>query len=532
MEDQDLDQYLAEQAAAGEEDAVAPAESRGFLSGDQRQTLAQKFYNSTMADQQPDPQLADIEGRMSVGGTQDVSRNPLVGLGNALAQSSKSRADLIQNAPNLSLATKLDAARSAGLAGALGGLADSVMDKKRSDAEAQLAADTKRAQMFRALHPKGGASAQYGAVLNADQRERQLQENQARYDSKSAAEAAKGDPNSEVSKSYREAMYKAGAPAGTLDGLSAADMAAARTFNMQTSRLDAMGQEKDRATNNELYAAEQKRQAQQATDIMDERRKTGREQSQMQIPGMQTVKPVTEQAYKESLPLMNAHRILVNGNHELADIQKKLELNKGILGGATGQFQQWLGSDEAKQLLARAQQLHTAKVNATRVLENFGVPQQFELELINSMNPQAGSLTGFFKGPANWDQAAKFADERLRGQLFDRGYVFPDDARAYSKPEDAPVDSQVLKVDRNFTPYQPKIGAKPQTAGAAESVPTVSEKLPAAPVAPIAKPERAINVPSGTYTVKTKSGWSSPRKLTAEQAAHLVESGAELKAAQ
>jgi hypothetical protein len=479
MEDQDLDQYLTEEAAAVDAAPVAPvAAEQGYLSGDQRKALAQKLYNEAMSNDPTPPELADVESRMSAGSAPDMRRNPLVGLGQALAQSSKSRNDVIQNASNLSLATKLDAARSAGLAGALGGLADSVMDKKRSDAEAQLNADAKRAQMFRALHPKGSGAATLGSILNIDQRERQIGENNARYEAKSAAEAQKADPNSEASKSYREAMYRAGAPAGTLDGLSMNDMAAARTFNMQTTRLDAMGSEKDRALQNELYAAEEKRRAQQATDIMDERRKLDREQQAVQIPGMVTIKPVTEQAYKESLPLASAHRVLVNGNRELAEIQKKLELNRGILGGATGEFQAWLGSDEAKQLLARAKQLHTGKVNATRVLENFGVPQEFELKLINAMNPEAGSLSGFFKGPANWEESAKFADERLRGMLKDRGYMFPDDPGVYSKPEDAPVDSQVLKVDRQFTPYRPRgAGAKKE---ALPEVPPVSEKLPSA----------------------------------------------------
>jgi hypothetical protein len=211
---------------------------------------------------------------------------------------------------------------------------------------------------------------------------------------------------------------------------------------------------------------------------MDERRKSKRAREQMQIPGMLMTKDVSEDAYKQALPMASAHRMLVDGNRELAEIQKKLELNKGILGGATGQFQEWLGSDEGKQLLARAKQLHTGKVNATRVLENFGVPQQFELELINNMNPQAGSLSGFFKGPANWEEAAKFADERLRGMMRDRGYVFPDDPGAYARLEDAPVDTEVLKVDRQFTPYQPPARGAKQSAGAAESVPSVSEKLP------------------------------------------------------
>jgi hypothetical protein len=485
-EDQDLEQYLAEQAAAGQEETVAPVEPvRGFLRDAQRQELAQKFYDSTMADQQPDPQLAGIEARMAPQTDKNgnpvnpLARNPLVGLGQALSGISKSRNDVIQNAPNLRLGTKLAAASKAGWANALGGLADSVMDKKRSDAEAQLNADAKRAAMFRQLHPKGGASAQYGQLLNVDQRERQLQENQSRYDAKAQAAAEENSSDSEVSKNFAKSMLDTGVfKPEEVEGKSMAQLKAMRTAKMQTDRIERGAQEKDRGVGNELYVAEEKRRAQQAQDIMDERRKQGRADKEREIPGLQAVKPVTEQTYKEALPLRSAHRVLVDGNRELAEIQKKLELNKGILGGATGQFQEWLGSDEGKQLLARAKQLHTGKVNATRVLENFGVPQEFELKLINGMNPEAGSLSGFFKGPANWEEAAKFADERLRGQLFDRGYVFPDDTRAYARPEAPPVDSQLLKVDRQFTPYQaPARGAK--TRGEAESVPTVSERLPA-----------------------------------------------------
>jgi hypothetical protein len=306
-----------------------------------------------------------------------------------------------------------------------------------------------------------------------------MAENQARYDAKAQAAAEENSPDSEVSKNFAKSMLDTGVfKPEEVEGKSMAQLKAMRTAKMQTDRIERGALEKDRGVGNELYVAEEKRRAQQAQDIMDERRKSKRAREQMQIPGMLMTKDVSEDAYKQALPMASAHRMLVDGNRELAEIQKKLELNKGILGGATGQFQEWLGSDEGKQLLARAKQLHTGKVNATRVLENFGVPQQFELELINNMNPQAGSLSGFFKGPANWEEAAKFADERLRGMMRDRGYVFPDDPGAYARLEDAPVDTEVLKVDRQFTPYQPPARGAKQSAGAAESVPSVSEKLP------------------------------------------------------
>jgi hypothetical protein len=521
IDQETLDQYLAAQAADGEEriqgygrpaaPAVAPAPDAP-INDSEINALMRKAYGEAMANDPTPPQLADVEQRLSAGSAPTApGLNPFSGFGNAVAQASQGRAKLIADNPYVSLGRKLDAQRSAGLAGMAGSVLNNLADKKRADYELQMDADLKRAQAFRALHPgnRGAASTSLG-VINAAQRDKLMAANQAKYDAKVAAAEAAADPKSEVSEAFRTAAYKTGIwQPGELDDMSKDQIAAARVARMQTARIDAQGSEADRKLKNEHVLRGQQAEEAEQRAIADENRKETRRREQASIDGVvwKGDKVPDDKAVGEVRTAAEAHSTLVQGNRRLAEIQRELENESRISGVPIRQIDAYLGTDRAKNLMAEAEFINNRKLNAIRNLENFGVPQQFELDLINRYNTAAGSLGALFNGPANWEQGARSYNQALRNKMKLRNAYFVDDPALLQGVEQSISNrdpaSQVTRFPRGeFQPYQPRAGGAPAQKEPLPDVPAVSEKLPTAPVP-------AQSLPAGKkYLVLTKNGWT------------------------
>lgn len=534
--DEDLDTYLDQQAAPAEDD-LAPIQAeqpvQGYsspISRDMRDALVLKAYNEAM-NPAASPQERAIEGRLSFLGQSGKvpGNNPLVGLGGALAQASKAKADVLLSNPYTSTMNKLDAASRAGTAGMIGTVLDNLANKKRADYQDQLGADIARARALQALHPKGQAAASL-AVLNNDQRERQLQANETRKAAAAQAAADAADPESEVSKRYREAAYRTGVyEPGALDGLSMNEIKFGRTASMQTARLDAQGLEADRRASNEDIRKAREKQEDEQRRIADEQRKQQMQREQMQIPGLVWANnhvPTPEQ-HKVASNLLPAYRSIVAGSRRLDEIQNELQSKWGVASALGQSIGQYAADQETKDLLAEADKLREQQINAARVAYGYGAPQFYELTRLGEQYQRPGDLKTFLTGKASWAANAKVADQEIRGKLRDAGALLPDDPEAYQQGAsmvDRDPGAQVQQFAR------PEIQAYRRRAPAAASLPDVPvtpEKLPAAPVPPV-----PAVVPAGRYLAKMSSGWTkTPRPLTSEQASKLVAQGIELKAA-
>jgi hypothetical protein len=114
---------------------------------------------------------------------------------------------------------------------------------------------------------------------------------------------------------------------------------------------------------------------------------------------------------------------------------------------------------------------------AARRLDMMGVPQQFEIEIQNSLNPRAGTIGGLFAGNASWDAINDYYSVHGRERLNTLGYAYegsPEATNAKTPELDRPAETQVTRYAK-----PPQRSAK--TGGAAPEYGQVGQGAAPAP---------------------------------------------------
>lgn len=124
-------------------------------------------------------------------------------------------------------------------------------------------------------------------------------------------------------------------------------------------------------------------------------------------------------------------REIVDALGEVEYAANELTKLHGELGkqAALGKLNVVIGADDAAQKVARAQLLHQKLLASERKLQNMGVPQRYELEMLQSAEPQLTSLDGILNAGNVYPTVASEARAQAARRLKVFGYE-PDDAPA------------------------------------------------------------------------------------------------------
>lgn len=203
---------------------------------------------------------------------------------------------------------------------------------------------------------------------------------------------------------------------------------------------------------------------------------------------------------------------ITHGAEQLKNIQEQLEGiargagfgSLGELAAAGGSIEQYIGTKDQKRLLAQANTIHHDMSVAQRELANMGVPQQWEQALVESVNPNAGSITGFFKGPFAWDAMKDYYSEKGLRKLRDFGYVPAGQGRSGSLSTDVGNAPQVEVPE--VQPYQRGRQAQPPVPPAASYTPPGAVRSAPADKLPVSKLPAADNAPKTMRRLVTPAG--------------------------
>lgn len=437
-------------------------------------------------------------------------------IADAGAAGAQKQADLSAKEPLRPFAMKAADQSRANQASLLGGLA-SLLNRKQNAFQANQDAALKDAQMFRALNGTGGVGSGEQAYLNYDQRRQEFAERQRLAAEKEAEQKRRADPESDESHQAQAALVGAGIiTEDQARGKSAAQLEKFRTAYMQGNMIDSRNELTDRKFAMDRAAHGADKETEQLLQIDKEKRQEQNRKDEAFIPGTYYVNghPPSSDVVKEARGFVGDRELMMNGAQRLKEIQGQLSSLEGALGGY--KYTQWLASPEAKKVLAEAKLLNTKMSAAARNLDHMGVPQQFEIDLQKSVNPDAGTLQGFFTGPVAWDAVSKFYGEegakqaRLRYGLGFEG----DGGQASSTAQDRPAEQQVRALPK------PVVHAY-KRGGVGEEIPVQSGIEGGQPAAggadKLPMPGATGSTPIGVFTVKTAKGNSSPRPMTQAQ---------------
>lgn len=399
-----------------------------------------------------------------------------------------------------------------------------------------LAAAGKQASLMKTLRDsRRDSNGQSVGAYNALLREKQLKDAEAGAAAKAAADKDSHSMDSAITHEARDAAVATGQISKEeADNMNAFQLQKWRvSLDKQTNR-DFSGSEADRRLLNRNSVEIGKEGRVQTYEAAKENRQQQALDQQAAIPGRAVgtvvngvpVHAPDKAAVERAKAIATSTDIISQNAREMKQIQAQLEQQKHAFAGATGLLEQWAGSPEAKSLLARAQVLQQATSTAQRELEHLGVLQQFEKQMVESVDPQAGSITGFFRGPGLWDAMSDYYQKEADLRLNKLGYPKAGDAGGQSG----------LAVDNPAT-AAPKFDAAPLTQyrrrGAQPtgdmSIPTADSSLPVAPVGPkipLKAVDAAISAP-GAKPRKLVTPSGKPIEIPLDDGAyqHMLQSG-------
>lgn len=440
--------------------------------------------------------------------------NTLVGAGAAGAQR---QADLSAKEPLRPFAMKAADQGRANTASALGGLMNLLANRKQAAFSENQDAALKDAQMYRALNGSGSAGAQELGYLNYDQRRQEFEARKQAALEKAELAKRRADPNSEESHQAQAAMVAAGVvPEDQAKGMSATQLEKFRTALMQGNMIDSRNELVDRKFLMDRAAKGADKEAEQTMQIDKEKREEQNKKDASFIPGTYFVNghPPPPADSTKARQLVGDRREMIEGAKRLKEIQERLN-EAGTLAGAGGNYASFLLPGEEKKLVEEAKFLQSKMTTASRRMDNMGVPQQFEIELQNALNPKAGTLQGFFRGPAAWDAIQGYYDKNGAQRVRDLGYGLEGDGgQAGATQQDVPTEQQVRVMPK------PIVHAY-KRGGQGEEIPVPSpvdsRSAPAGGAAAAVPVGATGSTPVGIFTVKTAKGNSSPRPMTQAQ---------------
>lgn len=346
------------------------------------------------------------------------------------------------------------------LAQGLGSLLGGVLDKPQADYKTNQDAALKEAQMVKLGRDSAGSRLSNGVglmrLLQTDDTNKRLE---GAEQSKQARLQAENDPDSDVTRTFRQSLISNGVTPDQLEGLTYNDMVKNKAFFQQGKNIEARGAMAQVDRDEKARIGVEKKNMDVTAADAAVRQKQAVEKDQSDIPGLTRISSAAapEAARKEAAEFASSYDTIERGSKELAALQNKLRQQRGLDYAAGRNFMQYFGTDDGKQDLTRAAQLQQEVVTALRLARKMGAPQEYELKLLNELVPTPGGLEAWSKGNGNYDALGSLVKQSTREKINRLGYGFPDETiqkRADSDKIEAPQFDVPTR-----TQFDPKRGA-------------------------------------------------------------------------
>lgn len=359
---------------------------------------------------------------------------------------------------------------------------------------------------------------------------------------KAAGAIADADLNSKNSRRAQVGAASSGMVAPeTANELSAGQLKDNRTGFMQSQQQEhhdkRFDYERGQLENEKLGEEERS----DLRRIDQEHREQYQHRLQSQVPGYrwQNDTPPQPAVVAQARDLATSREEMMNSAERLAKIQSKLEEMRGMAAAVGQNVDAFIGPQYSKDLLAEAKLVQSKMTTAARKLDQMGVPQQFELDLQNSLNPVAGSIGAYFRGTAPWTAIHDYYQRTGRNQLNKMGlFEENDEARPNNDPLAQPVEGQVRRYTRSGAAQAP-VGAPASSLREPANAPAAGDTLPVArgaqpKVSAQPAPQQAADtfdapgandVMNGQWVITTGGGPSKPRQLTKKQYKMAIQAG-------
>ena len=407
------------------------------------------------------------------------------------------------------------AQKKASMLGIGGKLLDALGGKKSRDFDTQQARAAREAQMS-TLGKAGGAGGLtpneiLGGLNYFKTKLRNDQLWQLNVD-KAKRVFAEADKDSPESRDAQAVLVRAGLlkpeEAGQFSFTQAKE---GKTALMQRESEDFHAQEFDRQSDRKEAEDLGKEERAQLAKVDEERRKEELTQRQAYIPGWKWANdtpPSVEEVVKVKQAVAD-RELMVSGSRELQQIQQELEDANGAAAAAGTTLLRVLGDDRSKELLSRAKRLTHEMNIAARRLGQMGVPQLFEQQMVQSVNPDAGDIGTYFKGAFDWKATEDFYTNEVKKQLNLRGaYEEGDESRPVSERKPA---EQAIR-----THAKPPVRRAGQPASELQPVTTTPGQAAGLQSAAPAGPRAGVKAPAGTigwFQLKTARGTTTAYPL-------------------
>lgn len=377
----------------------------------------------------------------------------LAGGAGALAQGAQATAESRAQDPYRSPQNKAKDQVNATKAGIASSLLGYFAGRPQAEFQTRQDAALKDAQMQKLASDRFNAGGNTAlGLLNYDDRVRQHNAALQAAEAKALQAAENDDAGSERSARAREAARAAGLQVP--DTMSATDVTKMRTALMQSHHEDFQAKQYDIKHGNEISDTLSKEERAQLARVQQEQREARERDTQFAIPGLVPIsgRAPDPKSVNDAKILKGDTEEMAAGARELKEIQKAVQ-DANLMAGALGGYQYTkFATPQAQQALIQKAALIQAKMStAARRLDMMGVPQQFEIEIQNSLNPRAGTLNGLFTGASSWDAINDYYSAHGRERLKNLGYAYegsPEAANAKTPALDQPAEGQVTRYTK------------------------------------------------------------------------------------
>ena len=374
----------------------------------------------------------------------------MAGGAGALAQGAQATAEARSKDPYRTPENKAKDQVNATKAGIVSSLLGYFAGQPQAEFQTRQDAALKDAQMQKLASDRFNAGGNTAlGLLNYDDRVRQHNAALAAAEAKAQLAAENDDAGSQRSARAREAARAAGLQVP--DTMSATDVTRMRTALMQSHHEDFQAGQYDIKHGNEVNDTLSKEERAQLARVQQEQREARERDSQFAIPGLVPIsgRAPDPKSVNDAKILKGDTEEMAKGARELKEIQKQVQ-DANLMAGALGGYKYTkFATPQAQQALIQKAALIQAKMStAARRLDMMGVPQQFEIDIQNSLNPRAGTLDGLFTGNASWDAIDSYYAAHGRERLLNLGYAYegsPEAANAKTPELDRPAEGQVTR---------------------------------------------------------------------------------------
>lgn len=437
------------------------------------------------------------------------------------AEGAQRQADLSAKEPLRHYANKVKDQNRANVASMASGVLGYLVDRPQQNYAQKLDAAKREADMHKALTGRNGpAGAQdYSAFMNFNER---VDRNNELAEKERLAEQRRvewNDPNSAASEAARQGAIQSGiATPEQVNGLSRVGVEKMLSSFRQTQGQNFRADEFDRQTTIKQAGHLADKNVDQVIKAENEKREEERRREQAAIPGVQWAgSPPNQKSIDEVRDFKSAHDIIDRSAASLINIQKRLE-QKGVLeAAAAGQWRIVEGAmdEETKQLIEHAHQAERAAVDAYRKRAQYGALTGREQEFAEKMVQGAGSLRGYFIGPAAWDALRNDNNAMVRDMMSSRNAYFQGEGPNVQTSHDKPAEQQIHKF------------ALPEQRTRTGAPGPVKDPLAGGSAPQAAAPAEDSGAGMAEYEVVTSKG-PARRRLSSQQALKLTKAlGAE-----